>query len=78
MCLQDVAVFTDPFETYKQRLAKRLAREAEERAGAGKKAKAKEERDKDRTTYVVLLLIRFWRRVALLTTRSRTDGSERI
>lgn len=49
-CTQDVAVFADPYETYKQRLEKRLTREADERANAGLKKLKKEEREKDRTT----------------------------
>ena len=47
---QDVAVFGDPYDTYKKRLEKRLTREAEARAAAGQKAIAKEAREKDRTT----------------------------
>ncbi|ORY78083.1 cyclophilin-like domain-containing protein [Leucosporidium creatinivorum] len=49
--LKDVAVFADPYDTYKKRLEKRLTREAEERANAGLKKLKKEERDKDRTTW---------------------------
>ena len=48
--LKDVAIFGDPFATYKERLAKRLAREQEQRVGAKNKAATKAERDKDRTT----------------------------
>ncbi|CEQ41244.1 SPOSA6832_02951, partial [Sporobolomyces salmonicolor] len=49
--LEDVQVFGDPFEEYKQRLEKRLKREAEEREGQGEKQRRKEERAKDRTTW---------------------------
>jgi len=48
--LEDVQVFGDPFEEYKQRLGRRLKREEEERLGRGEKEKLKEERRKDRTT----------------------------
>ncbi|POY75263.1 putative Peptidylprolyl isomerase [Rhodotorula taiwanensis] len=49
--LIDVEVFGDPFEDYKERLAKRLKREENERAGFDEKRRRKEERDKDRTTW---------------------------
>lgn len=48
--LIDVEVFGDPFEDYKERLAKRLKREENERLGFDEKRRRKEERDKDRTT----------------------------
>lgn len=51
--LLDVEVFADPFEQYKVRLGKRLAREQNEREGAGEKQRRKEERDKDRTTCAI-------------------------
>lgn len=38
--ITEVVIYQDPFEDYKQRLAKRLARKAEAEAGGGKKAKA--------------------------------------
>ncbi|EJD55587.1 cyclophilin-like protein [Auricularia subglabra TFB-10046 SS5] len=37
--ITEVVIYQDPFEDYKQRLAKRLARKAEAEAGGGKKAK---------------------------------------
>lgn len=48
--LIDVEVFGDPFEDYKERLAKRLKRQESERLGMDEKRRRKEERDKDRTT----------------------------
>lgn len=48
--LEDVQVFGDPFEEYKQRLGRRLKREEEERLGRGEKERLKAERKKDRTT----------------------------
>lgn len=47
----DVAIYKDPFDEFKTKLAKRLAREQQDRDSASAKAKAKEERDKDRTTW---------------------------
>ncbi|GAA6024779.1 hypothetical protein JCM11491_000779 [Sporobolomyces phaffii] len=49
--LQDVQVFGDPFEEYKQRLSRRLKREEEERLGRNEKERLREERKKDRTTW---------------------------
>ncbi|GAA5881575.1 hypothetical protein JCM3774_005355 [Rhodotorula dairenensis] len=49
--LIDVEVFGDPFEDYKERLAKRLKREENDRLGLDEKRRRKEERDKDRTTW---------------------------
>ncbi|GAA5895656.1 PPIL2 family peptidylprolyl isomerase [Sporobolomyces salmoneus] len=49
--LEDVQVFGDPFEEYKQRLSRRLQREEEERLGRNEKERLKEERKKDRTTW---------------------------
>jgi hypothetical protein len=43
-------VFGDPFEAYKERLAKRLKRQESDRLGMDEKRRRKEERDKDRTT----------------------------
>ncbi|GAA6058986.1 hypothetical protein JCM10212_001696 [Sporobolomyces blumeae] len=49
--LEDVQVFGDPFEEYKERLGRRLKREEEERRGRGEKERLKAERKKDRTTW---------------------------
>lgn len=49
--LIDVEVFGDPFEDYKERLAKRLKRQESDRLGMDEKRRRKEERDKDRTTW---------------------------
>jgi peptidyl-prolyl cis-trans isomerase-like protein 2 len=46
----DVAIFKDPYEEFKQKLEKRLARERDDSDVAGAKARAREEREKDRTT----------------------------
>lgn len=62
-----MAVFADPYDTYKKRLEKRLTREAEERANAGLKKLKKDERDKDRTTCVFLSFLSLPRRRAKLT-----------
>jgi len=47
----DVAIYKDPFDEFKTKLAKKLAREQQDRDSASVKAKAKEEREKDRTTW---------------------------
>ncbi|GAA5927111.1 PPIL2 family peptidylprolyl isomerase [Sporobolomyces koalae] len=49
--LEDVQVFGDPFEQYKDRLSRRLKREEEERLGRSEKERLKLERQKDRTTW---------------------------
>lgn len=46
----DIAIYKDPFDDFKQKLEKRLAREREDNDVAGAKAVAKAEREKDRTT----------------------------
>ncbi len=46
----DIAIYKDPFDEFKQKLEKRLAREREDSDVAGAKALAKAEREKDRTT----------------------------
>lgn len=46
----DIAIYKDPYEEFKTKLEKRLAREREDSDVAGAKAKAKAEREKDRTT----------------------------
>ncbi|KDE05683.1 hypothetical protein MVLG_03917 [Microbotryum lychnidis-dioicae p1A1 Lamole] len=49
--IKDVAIFEDPFRSYREKLKKRLAREQEIREGEGLRLKRKEEREKDRTTW---------------------------
>lgn len=49
--LEDVVVFQDPFAAYQDRLAKRLEREAQERAGTSARQRKAAERAKDRTTW---------------------------
>ena len=46
----DVSIFKDPYQEFKDKLEKRLAREREDADAAGVKAKAREDREKDRTT----------------------------
>jgi peptidyl-prolyl cis-trans isomerase-like protein 2 len=50
--IKSVAIFGDPFEVYKDKLGKRLAKEEEARDGAGMKARKREENKKDRTTWM--------------------------
>lgn len=47
----DMQIFKDPFEDYKKRLERKLAREQELVEGKDKKNKMKEERDKDKLTW---------------------------
>jgi peptidyl-prolyl cis-trans isomerase-like protein 2 len=54
--LLDVQVFTDPFEAYKERLQKRLARERDAADVDGAKRQAREAREQDRTTWTGLAL----------------------
>ncbi|KAM0786734.1 hypothetical protein ACM66B_002172 [Microbotryomycetes sp. NB124-2] len=49
--LRDVAVFGDPFESYKQKLQRKLSREANERVKTEQRKRDKEEGTKDRTTW---------------------------
>ena len=46
----DVSIFKDPYQDFKDKLEKRLAREREDSDAAGVKAKARADREKDRTT----------------------------
>lgn len=48
----DVSIYKDPFEEFKTKLSKRLAREQAGDDEVSRRARAKEEREKDRTTYV--------------------------
>lgn len=49
--LVDVQVFADPFKDYKEKLDKRLKREADIRNGQDARALKRAEREKDRTTW---------------------------
>ena len=49
--ITDVSIYKDPYEEFKTKLAKRLARDQENRDEEGAKAKARAEREKDRTTW---------------------------
>jgi len=49
--LLDVQVFADPFKDYREKLDKRLKREADLREGHDAKAKKQAEREQDRTTW---------------------------
>ena len=50
--LKDVAIFVNPYANYREKLAKRLEREAVDRAGEAGRAKKKAEGEKDRTTWL--------------------------
>jgi peptidyl-prolyl cis-trans isomerase-like protein 2 len=54
MRILSVDIYKDPFDEFKAKLAKKLAREREENDANGAKAKAREDREKDRTTCVTL------------------------
>lgn len=46
----DVSIYKDPFEDFKTKLSKRIAREQAGDDEVSRRARAKEEREKDRTT----------------------------
>lgn len=50
MRILDVSIYKDPFDDFKTKLSKRLAREQAGEDEVSKRAKAKAEREKDRTT----------------------------
>lgn len=50
--LKDVAIFVNPYANYREKLAKRLEREAVDRAGEAGRLRKKAEGEKDRTTWL--------------------------